>query len=513
MRPYKPRRGNRRLFDFPPADSQYHNYAEMSAEIQNVANANAGIVSRLSLGNSQEGRAIWAVKISDNVGVDEPEPEVLFTAGQHAREHLTIEMALYLLREFTSQYGVDPRITNIVNNRETRIVFNVNPDGSEYDVAAGSYRLWRKNRQSKGRAPRGDRPQPQLGLPVGLLRRLVRHVQLGDLPRGVRVLGARDPARAQLRHLAHGWRRPADQGAHRLPHLLRARAVAVRLHDRQYRPGLTATDQQMLSTLGNQMAATNGYTPEQASDLYIADGTIDDWAWGAYKIASYTFEMYPRTSNPGFYPPDEVINREVTRNRAAVLMLEDFADCVYRVIGQTCGAPQTTLFSDDFETDKGWVRSTSDTATTGRWERGDPAATNSGGAKQLGTTVSGTRDLVTGAAAGASAGEFDVDGGTTTITSPSILLTGGTHYNLSLSWYLAHGSNASSVDFFRVQVGGQTLLQQLGAAVNRNGAWTTSTVSLDAFAGQTVQISISAADASTASLVEAGVDDVRVTRD
>jgi carboxypeptidase T len=226
-----------------------------------------------------------------------------------------------------------------------------------------------------------------------------------------------------------------------------------------------------------------------------------------------TFEMYPRTSNPGFYPPDEVINREVTRNRAAVLMLEDFADCVYRVIGQTCGAPQTTLFSDDFETDKGWVRSTSDTATTGRWERGDPAATNSGGAKQLGTTVSGTRDLVTGAAAGASAGEFDVDGGTTTITSPSILLTGGTHYNLSLSWYLAHGSNASSADFFRVQVGGQTLLQQLGAAVNRNGAWTTSTVSLDAFAGQTVQISISAADASTASLVEAGVDDVRVTRD
>jgi hypothetical protein len=64
-----------------------------------------------------------------------------------------------------------------------------------------------------------------------------------------------------------------------------------------------------------------------------------------------------------------------------------------------------------------------------------------------------------------------------------------------------------------VRVGGQTLLQQLGAAANRNGAWTTSTVSLDAFAGQTVQIVISAADASTASLVEAGVDDVRVTRD
>ena len=193
-------------------------------------------------------------------------------------------------------------------------------------------------------------------------------------------------------------------------------------------------------------------------------------------------------------------------------MLEDFADCVYRVIGQTCGAPQTTLFSDDFETDKGWARSTSDTATTGRWEQADPAATDSGGVKQLGTTVSGTRDLVTGAAAGAGPGDFDIDGGTTSITSPAIALTGGTHYNLSLAWYLAHGSNATSADFFRVQVNGQTVVQRLGAAVNLNGAWTTSTVSLDAFAGQTVRIVISAADASTGSLVEAGVDDVRITR-
>ena len=55
------------------------------------------------------------------------------------------------------------------------------------------------------------------------------------------------------------------------------------------------------------MAATNGYTPEQSSDLYIADGTINDWLWGVHRIANYTFEMYPRTSSPGFYPPDEVI--------------------------------------------------------------------------------------------------------------------------------------------------------------------------------------------------------------
>src|SRR4051812_558102 len=145
--PKRLRHPRARASDFPSADSTYHNYAEMSSEVQTTAAQFPGIVSRFSIGNSQEGRALWAVKISDNVGTDEAEPEVLFTAGQHAREHLTIEMALYLLREFTSKYGTDPRITNIVNSRETYIVFNVNPDGSEYDIATGSYRMWRKNRQ------------------------------------------------------------------------------------------------------------------------------------------------------------------------------------------------------------------------------------------------------------------------------------------------------------------------------------------------------------------------------
>ena len=45
-----------------------------------------------------------------------------------------------------------------------------------------------------------------------------------------------------------------------------------------------------------------------------------------------------------------------------------------------------------------------------------------------------------------------------------------------------------------------------------NGSWVNNAVSLNAFAGQTVRILIEAADASTASLVEAGVDDLRVTR-
>ncbi|MBB3728930.1 hypothetical protein [Nonomuraea dietziae] len=56
------------------------------------------------------------------------------------------------------------------------------------------------------------------------------------------------------------------------------------------------------------------------------------------------------------------------------------------------------------------------------------------------------------------------------------------------------------------------MFQQLGAASDRDGAWAASTADISAYAGQTVRIVFEAADASGASLLEAGVDDVKVTR-
>ncbi|MEU6740055.1 M14 family zinc carboxypeptidase [Streptosporangium sandarakinum] len=59
------------------------------------------IASKFNIGTSYEGRTIYGVKISDNVGTDENEPEVLVNADQHAREHITVEQALYLANLLT----------------------------------------------------------------------------------------------------------------------------------------------------------------------------------------------------------------------------------------------------------------------------------------------------------------------------------------------------------------------------------------------------------------------------
>ncbi|MEU1011019.1 MULTISPECIES: M14 family metallopeptidase [unclassified Streptomyces] len=331
-----PQRSGARLYDFPSADSKYHNYAEMNAEIDQRLAAYPGIMSKRVIGKSYQGRDIVAIKVSDNVGTDENEPEVLFTAHQHAREHLTVEMALYLLRELGAGYGSDPRITNIVDSREIWIVPDLNPDGGEYDIASGSYRSWRKNRQPNSGSSYvgtdlnrnwnykwgccgGSSGSTSSETYRGSAAESAPEVKVvSDFVRS-RVVGGKQQIKAGIDFHTYSelvlW-----------PFGWTYNDTAT---------GMTADDAAAFKAVGQKMAASNGYTPEQSSDLYITDGSIDDYLWGVHKIFDYTFEMYPTSSwNGGFYPPDEVIERETSRNKDAVLQLLENADCMYRSIGK-----------------------------------------------------------------------------------------------------------------------------------------------------------------------------------
>lgn len=325
-----------RLFDFPSADSRYHNYAEMTNEINSVVAANSSIASQRVIGTSYQGRNIVAIKISDNVGTDEAEPEVLFTHHQHAREHLTVEMALYLLNELTSDYGTDSRVTNMVNNREIWIIPDINPDGGEYDVATGSYRSWRKNRQpNSGSSAVGTDLNRNWNYRWGCCGGSSGSTS-SDTYRGTAAESA-----PEVKVVANFVRSRVVGGVQQIK-------TGIDFHTyselvlwpfgyttADTATGMTADDRNAFATVGGKMAASNGYTPEQSSDLYITDGSIDDWLWGNQKIFGYTFEMYPGSaSGGGFYPPDEVIARETARNRDAVLQLLENSDCMYRSIGK-----------------------------------------------------------------------------------------------------------------------------------------------------------------------------------
>jgi hypothetical protein len=322
--------------DFPSRDAAYHNYSEMVAEVNRVVGAYPAIARKISLGASYQGRDIVAVKISDNVAVDESEPEVLYQANHHAREHLTVEMALYILNMYTSSYAGDSRVRNIVNSREIWIIPSVNPDGSEYDIATGSYRSWRKNRQpNSGSSYVGTDLNRNYGYRWGCCGGSSGSTS-SETYRGPSAFSA--PETQRVRDFVTGR---VVGGVQQIKAALDFHTYSELVlwpfghTTANTTTGMNADQNNTFATLGRQMAATNNYTPEQSSDLYITDGDSLDWLWGTHRIFAYTFEMYPRSaSGGGFYPPGSVITRETSRNRTAVLMIAEAADCPYKVIGK-----------------------------------------------------------------------------------------------------------------------------------------------------------------------------------
>jgi carboxypeptidase T len=506
--------------DYPPVDSRYHSLAEMTAEIKAMADAHPTLVRRFSLGRSSQDRPIWALKISDNVTVDESEPEVMFDSLHHAREHLTLEQTLAIAHWLVDGYGKDDRITWLVDRREIFIVFAVNPDGFEYDLTSYPYRLWRKNRQPNAGSPYiGTDLNRNYGYHWGCC---------GGSSGSTSATTYRGPSAFS----APESRAIRDFISSRVVNGRQQIRVAITFHtngelilwpygytytDVPY--DMTTDDHAAFVAMGRAMASKNGYVAKQSSSLYITDGDHIDWAYGLQRIFIYTFELYPPDPIPqyeGFYPPDEDIAREVRRNREAILYLISQADCPYRAIGKTrthCGA-----FFDDFEIPRGWQRDPfgTDTAGDGLWEIGDPAATSSSGPKQLGSATSGSRVMVTGRLAGSSAKANDVDGGVTSMRSVAIRLPDRDGQRLTFRYYLAHGSNSSANDYLRVTVIGQTktrvILEERGAANDDDAAWLSRSALLDDFAGQRVRILVEAADTLEGSLVEAAIDDMRVTR-
>lgn len=322
--------------DFPTRDAAYLNYAELQAAIDQVVAQFPAIASKRVIGTSYEGRDIVAVKISDNVGTDESEPEVLYDAQHHAREHLSTEMTAYLLHLFTDGYATDARVKRIVDSREIWIVPQVNPDGSEYDIATGSYRSWRKNRQpNSGSSSVGTDLNRNYSYLWGCCGGSSGSTS-SDTYRGPSAFSAPETRVVRdfvdSRVIGGVQQIKATMDFHTYSELV---LWPYGYTSATTAAGMSVDQNNTFATLGRQMAATNGYTPEQASELYITDGSLLDWFWATHKIFAYTLEMYPTSSaGGGFYPPASVITRETTRNKEAALMLAEVADCPYKVIGK-----------------------------------------------------------------------------------------------------------------------------------------------------------------------------------
>ena len=301
----------------------YKTLAEINAYVDGIVTDHSNIVSaKLVLGQSLEGRDIYAIKISDNPDVDENEPEILYTSAIHAREVITPELLLYFVDYITNLYGISPDITDLIDNREIYFVFNVNPDGYYHNEVTdpGGGGLWRKNRRNNGDGTFGVDLNRNFGYQWGFDDDGSSPTTNSTTYRGTGPFS--EPETQVMRDFIESRDFSIAIWYHSYSNLL--------LWSWGY-DYLYTEDELAFREIGDSVQAWNGYTPGPGWTLYPVNGGSDDWCYGEQttknKILSFTPEV--GSGSDGFWPATSRIADLVSENLLPNLFYLRIADNPY----------------------------------------------------------------------------------------------------------------------------------------------------------------------------------------
>lgn len=141
--------------------TKYPTYEVYEQMMNKYAQDYPAICQLLRIGTSKNGKTLYALKISDNVTVEEDEPNFLYTSTMHGDETTGYLLMLKYIDFLLSNYGKDKVITDYVNNIEIFINPLSNPDGT---YAGGNNTVMGAVRNlSDGTDPNRDFPDPISG--------------------------------------------------------------------------------------------------------------------------------------------------------------------------------------------------------------------------------------------------------------------------------------------------------------------------------------------------------------
>lgn len=264
----------------------WHTYAETVSEMNLLHLQYPNLTTAPSvIATTGEMRSVYAMKISDNPGVQENEPEVLFDGMHHAREIMTVEGLLHFMRYLCENYQADPGIRFLVDNRQIWFVPLLNVDGFVYNETTNPNGggMWRKNRRANAGGCYGvdlNRNYPYEWVGGGSSTD-----PCNDTYRG-------PSARSEPEIVGH----TAFINAHSFKTWQSYHSVAgMVLFPWGYTTAHTVDDA-LFRSIAAQMASQNGYSTGQAPELlYSVNGGSCDWGYGATtehtKIFSFTTEF------------------------------------------------------------------------------------------------------------------------------------------------------------------------------------------------------------------------------
>ncbi|XP_069763802.1 carboxypeptidase A1-like [Narcine bancroftii] len=123
--------------------NKYHTLDEIYNWMDSMTFEFPGLVKKLQIGKSFEGRPLFVLKFSTG---GTQRPAIWIDSGIHAREWVSPASAVWMAKKITSDYGQEPFITSLLQKMDIYMEIVVNPDGYVYTHTQN--RMWRKTRST-----------------------------------------------------------------------------------------------------------------------------------------------------------------------------------------------------------------------------------------------------------------------------------------------------------------------------------------------------------------------------
>jgi carboxypeptidase T len=286
-----------------PGYACYRTVEETSAAAQALVTAHPELAALIDIGDSWDkynpgglsGYDIQVLRIT-NSAIPGPKPKLFVMASIHAREYAPAELVTRFGEYLLANYDLDPDVTWLVDYHEIHLLLQSNPDGRKFAESGIS---WRKNTNQNYCSPTSSSRGADLnrnfafqwGCCGGSSITQCSETYRGPSPASEpETQAVQSYVRAQF----------PDQRDDPLISPAPDNATGVFLDIHSYGRlvlwpwGFTLTtppNSNSLQTLGRKFAYFNGYDPSQSIDLYVTDGTTDDFAYGDLGLAAYTFEV------------------------------------------------------------------------------------------------------------------------------------------------------------------------------------------------------------------------------
>lgn len=279
----------------------YRTVAETNARFDALRAQYPQLVNIIDIGDSWErtsgavsgGEDLRVIRLT-NVGIAGTKPKVFMMTGLHAREYTPVEVSLRLAEWLLAGYGRDADATWLLDHQELHLLVQSNPDGRKRAEQGVD---WRKNANTTycptGRSGADlNRNYPfEWGAHGGSSGVMCQDTYRGPLASSEpETQGVVAYVRSQFPDargpLATDAAPATTSGIFFDVHSYSSLVLWPWGYTNQVPPNGPA-----LETLGRRFAWFNAYAPKQSVDLYVTDGTTDDFAYGELGVASYTFEL------------------------------------------------------------------------------------------------------------------------------------------------------------------------------------------------------------------------------